>query len=84
MAQLIVRNIEDEVKERIARRARAHGHSMEEEVRRILREAVGEEARPSDEPGLGTQLARHFAEYGLDGRELPEMKGEAPRPAIFD
>lgn len=84
MAQLIVRNIEQDVKERLAQRARAHGHSMEEEVRRILREAVGEESRPSHEPGLGTQLARHFAEYGLAGEELPEMKGEAPRPAIFD
>ncbi len=84
MAQLIVRNIEDEVKERIARRARAHGHSMEEEVRRILREAVGEEARPSDEPGLGTQLARHFEQHGLSGIELPEMKGQEAKPAIFD
>jgi len=84
MAQLIVRNIEQDVKERLAQRARAQGHSMEEEVRRILRDAVGDKARPSGEPGLGTQLAQHFAEYGLDGEELPEMKGEAPRPAIFD
>jgi plasmid stability protein len=84
MAQLIVRNIEDEVKERIARRARAHGHSMEEEVRRILREAVGEETRPSDEPGLGTQLAQHFEAHGLSGIELPEMKGQEAKPAIFD
>ncbi len=84
MAQLIVRNIEQDVKEQLARRARRHGHSMEEEVRRILRDAVGERARPSDQPGLGTQLAEHFAEYGFEDVELPEMKGEAPRPAVFD
>jgi len=84
MAQLVVRNIEQHVKERLAQRARAHGHSMEEEVRRILRDAVGEEARPAGEPGLGTQLAQHFAEYGLDGEELPEMKDQQARPAVFD
>jgi antitoxin FitA len=84
MAQLIVRNIEQVVKERLAQRARAHGHSMEEEARRILREAVSAVPRASDEPGLGTQLAAHFAAYGFEDVELPEMKGEAPRPAIFD
>jgi plasmid stability protein len=84
MAQLIVRNIEQDVKKRLAQRARAHGHSMEEEVRRILREAVGEEARPSHEPGLGTQLARHFEEHGLSGIELPEMQRQEAKPALFD
>ncbi len=84
MAQLIVRNIEEEVKERLARRARAHGHSMEEEVRRILRDAVGDKARLSGEPGLGTQLAQHFAKYGLEDVELPEIKRQQARPALFD
>jgi len=79
-----VRIIEQEVKERLAERARAHGHSMEEEVRRILRHAVGETGRPSDEPGLGTQLAEHFAAYGFEDVELPDMAGEAPRPGVFD
>ncbi len=83
MAQLIVRNIEKDVKERLARRARAHGHSMEEEVRRILREAVGEVARPADELGLGTQLAQCFEGIGLD-EPLPELKGQEARPAKFD
>jgi len=83
MAQLVVRNIEDEVKARLAQRARAHGHSMEEEVRRILRDAVGERARPSGEPGLGTQLAQCFEGVELE-EPLPEMKGEQARPAIFD
>ncbi len=83
MAQLIVRNIETDVKERLAQRARAHGHSMEEEVRRILRDAVGDQARPSDQQGLGTQLAQCFE--GVELYEpLPEMKGQQSRPAIFD
>lgn len=83
MAQLIVRNIEQEVKERLAQRARARGHSMEEEVRRILREAVTAKAQPADKPGLGTQLAQCFEGFELD-EPLPEMKGQEARPAEFD
>lgn len=84
MAQLIVRNVPQDVKERLVQRARTHGHSMEEEVRRILREAVAGAAESPDQPGLGTQLAEHFAAYGFEDVELPEMKGEAPKPATFD
>lgn len=41
MAQLVVRNLEDEVKARLRKRAQRHGRSTEEEVREILRNAVG-------------------------------------------
>lgn len=81
MAQLVVRNLEDEVKTRLQRRASRFGRSMEEEVRDILRNAVLGEAR-EDEP-LGSKLARRFAGLGLD-QDLPELKGQAPRPARFD
>lgn len=40
MAQFIVRDLEDDVKMRLKRRAIKHGRSMEEEVRHILRDAV--------------------------------------------
>ena len=45
MAQLLVRNIENEVKARLQRRAKRHGRSMEEEVRDILRAAVQKKKR---------------------------------------
>ena len=83
MAQLIVRNIEDDVKDRLVQRARRHGHSMEEEVRTILRDAVGEDLKAEPDVGLGTRLAQHFAAYGLDF-DLPEMRSEEARPATFD
>lgn len=83
MAQLIVRNIEDEVKELLAERARRNGHSMEQEVRTILRNAVDVELRPANDTGLGTQLVACFEGAGLD-EPLPEFKGQAPRPAAFD
>ena len=40
MAQLIVRNLEDDIKDRLRDRAHQSGKSMEEEVRDILRAAV--------------------------------------------
>ena len=36
MAQLVVRNLPDDVKERLKRRAERHGRSLEAEVRDIL------------------------------------------------
>lgn len=41
MANLTIRNIEDDIKERLRVRAAQQGHSMEEEARNILRRAVG-------------------------------------------
>ena len=40
MAQLLVRQIDDDVKRRLQERAKKHGVSMEEEVRTILRAEV--------------------------------------------
>lgn len=40
MRQLVVRQIEEEVVRKLKERAEAHGVSMEEEHRRILREAL--------------------------------------------
>jgi plasmid stability protein len=78
MAQFIVRNLEDEVRNRLQKRARAHGRSMEEEVRHILRDAVRDEVAASP---LGSRIARRFAGIGLTG-ELPRMQGEL-KPADF-
>lgn len=65
MAQLVVRNLENSVKARLQRRAKRHGHSMEEEVRDILRDAVSKEER-NPERGLGTELAALFPKSGPD------------------
>ena len=42
MASITIRNLEDAVKQRLRVRAAEHGHSMEEEVRNILRKVMGE------------------------------------------
>lgn len=84
MAQLIVRNIEDEVKQRLAERARRHGHSMEQEVRTILRDAVGGEAPDAQQVDMGARLKAFFERHGFDDLEIKEFKDEQARPATFD
>ena len=82
MAQLVVRNLEDAVKERLKRRARRNGRSTEEEVRDILRNAV--KAESPEKQGFGSRFAAHFAKVGLqDGEEIPELRGLPVRPAVF-
>jgi plasmid stability protein len=81
LGQFVVRNIENIVKERLQVRARRHGRSMEEEVRDILRDAVAEERSPSG--GLGTDIARLFANSGL-ASEIPELRGHSIVPAEFE
>ena len=80
MAQLLVCNLDEDVKERLRRRAALRNRSMEEEVREILRAAADQEADAQPSIGLGTRIARRFAGLGL-GSDLPELRGEATRPA---
>ena len=82
MPQLLVRNLESEVKARLQRRAKRHGRSMEEEVREILRDATKTEA--TDRKGLGTRIAARFRKIGLKrGEEIAELRGFSPRSAHF-
>ena len=80
MAQFVVRNIENEVKARLQRRAKRHGRNMEEEVREILRDAVKEDDSPTG--GLGTEIARLFAKVGLEA-DIPELRGYKIKPPSF-
>ncbi len=68
MAQLIVRNLDEDVKRRLQERARQHGRSTEEEVRSILRQVVL--ADEADDVPLGTRLAGRFAGVGLTAELL--------------
>ncbi len=77
MAQFVVRRLESSVKQGLQRRARRNGRSMEEEVRDILREAVGKDVPAA---GLGTEIARLFAKVGLDA-DIPELRGYKVKPA---
>jgi plasmid stability protein len=77
MAQVIVRNLEDDVKLALKQRANQHGWSMEEEVRYILRRAVNEETPVTSK--LGSRIAARFADIGL-AEPLPELRGQPIEP----
>jgi plasmid stability protein len=76
MAQLLVRQLDEDVKAALQRRARAHGHSMEEEVREILREALRTE--PGAPMKLGSAIAARFRGVGLD-TDISELRGHPVR-----
>ena len=78
MAQIIVRNLDDNVKDLLAMNAKLNGHSMEEEVRQIIKKAV-----ENKEDGLGTQIANRFKDIGLDF-EIEEQKGFTTRNPFED
>jgi plasmid stability protein len=81
MAQFVVRQLEDDLKERLKRRAERHGRSMEAEVREILRTAAAEPDAPSSR--LGSRIAARFRGLGLP-TELPAMRGQSPKPLNFE
>ncbi len=81
MPQLLVRNLESQLKSRLQRRAQRHGRSMEEEARDILRNALRDEDTPTT--GLGTEIAALFRGAGLQ-EDIPELRGHAVTPARFE
>lgn len=80
MAQLVVRNLDDDVKAKLQRRAKRHGRSTEAEVREILRDAVRPQA--AARKFLGTRIAQRFAGPGVDV-EIRELRGHKAEPARF-
>ena len=81
MASITIRNLEDDIKTRLRKRAAERGRSMEEEARLILAEAVAREAAPAR--GLGTALHELFKPF--EGEELELAPREPMRePPRFD
>lgn len=76
MAALSIRNIDDEVVDRLRVRAAHNGRSMEAEARAILAEAVGAEP---DEGLFGALLDAFGVDNGVD-LELP-ARDAVPRAA---
>lgn len=71
MHSLSVRRIDDDVYERLRIRARQHGVSMEEEVRRILSRALVAPER------LGDLALEYFGPNGVE-LELPSREPHDP------
>jgi plasmid stability protein len=81
VASITIRNLDDDLKDKLRVRAARRGHSMEEEAREILRCALGEHRRsPVD---LAEAIRRRFADLG--GVALPPVGRDEPRePPRFE
>lgn len=77
MAAVSIRDLDEQVKERLRVRAAQHGRSMEAEIRVILTEAVDD---PPDGIGLGQALISRFGALGGVDLEIPP-RVDAPRAA---
>lgn len=76
MAQLLIRGLAEEEKEKLRERAKAHGRSLEAEARDVLVRAAGTglafEAEP--EKGFGDIMDDCFGKRGLTPREQRRLK----------
>lgn len=85
MAQFIVRNLEDDIRDKLRDRAQSHGRSMEEEIRDILRAAV---VASTPKPlKLGTWCRETFGgnpDLGDEPFVIEELRGGMPQPPAFD
>jgi plasmid stability protein len=81
VAQFVVRHLEDDVAEKLKKRAKRHARSMEDEVRHILRSAVQDGSGPIGR--LGSRIARRFRRAGLT-TALPEWHGYPAEPPDFE
>ncbi len=79
MANITIRNLDDDVKTRLRVRAAEHHRSMEEEVRIILRDAVTDRSGPRN---LAAFTRQCFASLGGVELELPP-RGAMREPPDF-
>lgn len=77
MAAVSIRNLDDDVKERLRIQAARHGRSMESEIRVILEDAVRD---PRQSVGLMQTLVDRFGELGGVELDLP-ARSTPPRAA---
>ena len=76
MATLVIRNVEVGLHERLRAAAAAHGRSMEEEVRQVLRAAFAP-AAATNRAGFGDAMRALFEPLG--GLDLPEIGRDSRR-----
>lgn len=80
MGSITIRRLDDELKERLRRRAASHGRSMEDEVREMLRTSL---AREEGEPeNLADRIRSRFEPLGGVELDLPEREPVREPPAF--
>ncbi len=79
MASITIRNLDDDLKRRLRMRAAENGHSMEQEVRDILRRTISQASPPKN---LGRTIHARFTALGGIELELPQ-RGPMRPPLAF-
>jgi plasmid stability protein len=80
MAQLLIRRLDDDAKDRLKARAERNGRSLEAEAREILKEAAEEErTRRRSAPGFGSRIAARFKGIGFTKEELERFNRAVDR-----
>jgi len=81
MATLTIRNLEPTLKERLRVQAAKHGHSMEAEARRILRDTLEAPTLPP-EINLYDRIRARIEPLGGVELELPNREAARETPAF--
>ena len=79
MASITIRNLDDDIKQRLRVRAAEHGRSMEEEARDILRRVMSESASPRD---LAAAIRARVAPGARVDLELPAREPMREPPQL--
>ncbi len=82
MPSLLIRNIDQALRDQLKARARAHHRSLEQEARETLRAAIARDASQCGTESL-MQIARRLfgPEHGVD-LDLPPRSADVARPPI--
>jgi len=70
MASMTIRNLDEQLKNRLRMRAASRGRSMEDEARDILRAALATEPRPQ-QGNLAARIRSRMAVFGGIELEIP-------------
>ena len=79
MASMTIRNLSEETKQRLRIQAAVHGHSMEEEVREILRVALNKNKPPVN---LAQSIRARFEPLGGVELEIPPREPMRDPPEL--
>lgn len=83
MADILIRKVSEETKERLKRRAERRGKSLEADLRETLERLSREDSTPDDDVPLGTWLYEN-SRPGVDlDKTLKEIRSAKVRPADF-
>lgn len=83
MTNLLVRDIDPTLKRKLEERARAHGRSLSDEAKALIRRGVGDEPKSKDAVGLGKRLFNLLPDRWRGDDLVFDLPKDTPEPAKF-